>query len=197
MDKVVDDITRILVLEKRFDLGCPEDIWLDNGVKEYLEKNNVLINSILEADIRNKVSRYNLVQRNKEIKRLCHKYYARFKKMGFTKAKENQVKALGVEFEEQLYGNLLKTVVGYCNLRLSVGAPKKEKRKPLAKSIRIEILRRDDNRCQECGRTASQTPLEIHHITPVAKGGTDSMSNLITLCKACNLSISDRQYAFK
>lgn len=37
-----------------------------------------------------------------------------------------------------------------------------------------------------CGATNKETTLEIDHIIPVAKGGTNDISNLQTLCKECN-----------
>ena len=41
-----------------------------------------------------------------------------------------------------------------------------------------------DHRCAECGR--SNTALEVHHITPIASGGTHDLHNLETLCRACH-----------
>lgn len=49
---------------------------------------------------------------------------------------------------------------------------------------RKNILRRDDNRCQYCGKKA--TDLTIDHIIPKSRGGTDSWENLVSACKACN-----------
>jgi 5-methylcytosine-specific restriction endonuclease McrA len=49
--------------------------------------------------------------------------------------------------------------------------------------IRSQILLRDHFRCQECGYYKH---LEVHHIIPKSKGGTDDPSNLITLCTRCH-----------
>ncbi len=51
--------------------------------------------------------------------------------------------------------------------------------------IRREVLARDGNRCQVpgCGRIHF---LEIHHMTPRTRGGTNDPANLITLCAACH-----------
>lgn len=65
------------------------------------------------------------------------------------------------------------------------------KRKAISKKLRLLILERDGYRCRLCGRTAKDTKLEVDHITPVAKGGTDSLSNLRTLCIDCNRGKSD------
>ena len=41
-------------------------------------------------------------------------------------------------------------------------------------------------RCRECGATNKQTRLHVDYILPVAKGGTNDLNNLQTLCEECN-----------
>jgi len=67
-------------------------------------------------------------------------------------------------------------------------AKKKTERKPIPKTIRFEVLKRDMFRCQYCGRSADDpdVKLEIDHIVPVSKGGDNSIMNLITSCRDCN-----------
>ena len=65
------------------------------------------------------------------------------------------------------------------------------KRRTVSKKLRLLILERDDYKCCLCGRTAKETKLEVDHIVPVAKGGTDSLNNLRTLCIDCNRGKSD------
>lgn len=60
------------------------------------------------------------------------------------------------------------------------------KRKPLSKTIRFEVFKRDSFTCQYCGRSAPDVVLEVDHIHPVSKGGTDDFLNLVTSCKECN-----------
>lgn len=63
----------------------------------------------------------------------------------------------------------------------------KAKRKPMKPSLRFEIFKRDDYRCQMCGVTAKDgAKLEIDHIHPVSKGGSNNTSNLQVLCRDCN-----------
>jgi hypothetical protein len=57
-------------------------------------------------------------------------------------------------------------------------------RKPISRRLRFEILRRDNNTCRYCHATDS--PLTIDHVVPVALGGTDDPSNLVAACKDCN-----------
>ncbi|MFF0777048.1 HNH endonuclease [Streptomyces sp. NPDC003720] len=56
----------------------------------------------------------------------------------------------------------------------------------VSKRLRYEILRRDNHTCRYCGASAPDVPLRIDHVTPVALGGTDHPSNLVTSCEPCN-----------
>ncbi len=50
----------------------------------------------------------------------------------------------------------------------------------------FKIFLRDQNKCLVCRRGAEDgVELKIHHITPVAAGGTNSIHNLKTLCLEC------------
>ena len=42
---------------------------------------------------------------------------------------------------------------------------------------------RDNHACVACGTTI---PLEVHHIRPMAHGGSNNMRNLVTLCIPCH-----------
>lgn len=66
-------------------------------------------------------------------------------------------------------------------------------RKPLPKSVRFEVLKRDSFTCQYCGRSAPDVILEIDHIVPVSKGGDDSIMNLIAACRDCNRGKTNRE----
>lgn len=60
------------------------------------------------------------------------------------------------------------------------------KRIALSNKIRFEIFKRDSFKCQYCGRSAPDVVLNVDHITPVSKGGTNDVFNLITSCFECN-----------
>lgn len=65
-------------------------------------------------------------------------------------------------------------------------------RKPLSKELRTAILARDEFTCQACGFGKGITSmvhlgqLEAHHKTSVYVGGSDAMSNFVTLCQRCH-----------
>ena len=72
----------------------------------------------------------------------------------------------------------------YCGNKLSsrIG------RQPIPRKLRHQVFKRDGYRCRECGATNKQTRLHVDHIKPVARGGTNDLSNLQTLCEECNKS---------
>ena len=60
---------------------------------------------------------------------------------------------------------------------------------PLPPGVRFSILQRDNYRCRLCGTSAKDGPhvrLEVDHITPRSRGGTNDPSNLWVLCFPCN-----------
>jgi len=60
------------------------------------------------------------------------------------------------------------------------------KRKSLSKNIRFDVFKRDGFTCQYCGQKPPDVVLQVDHITPVAAGGDNDISNLVTACEACN-----------
>lgn len=67
------------------------------------------------------------------------------------------------------------------------------KRKALTKTLRFEVFKRDSFACQYCGQKSPDVLLEVDHIEPVSKGGTNDLLNLVTSCKTCNAGKSDRR----
>jgi hypothetical protein len=65
-------------------------------------------------------------------------------------------------------------------------------RETIRKSVRFAVFKRDSFTCQYCGQKAPDVVLEIDHITPVARGGDNSLLNLVTACRPCNAGKSDK-----
>lgn len=59
-------------------------------------------------------------------------------------------------------------------------------RREIRTSVRYRVLKRDGFKCSYCGVSASESPLEIDHIQPVSRGGTNHLSNLRSACHECN-----------
>jgi len=63
-------------------------------------------------------------------------------------------------------------------------------RKAISKKARFEVFKRDGFVCQYCGAHPPQAILHVDHIVPVAEGGGNEDTNLVTACDACNLGKS-------
>ena len=59
-----------------------------------------------------------------------------------------------------------------------------QKSNRLDENIRKAVILRDDCKCVECGK--SNCKLEVHHIKPRRMNGSNTLSNLITLCEKCH-----------
>lgn len=59
-------------------------------------------------------------------------------------------------------------------------------------TVRYEVLKRAGTRCELCGVSNEVKALEVDHIVPRNKGGTDDLSNLQALCYSCNAMKRDR-----
>lgn len=58
--------------------------------------------------------------------------------------------------------------------------------------MRFSVFERDGFRCVYCGRPSGSTVLQVDHVIPLRKGGTDSFDNYVTACEACNDGKGDR-----
>lgn len=67
------------------------------------------------------------------------------------------------------------------------------KRKALSKKTRFEVFKRDSFTCQYCGDEAPKAVLHVDHINPVANGGDNDITNLITSCATCNFGKGARE----
>lgn len=59
-------------------------------------------------------------------------------------------------------------------------------------TIRYDVLKRSKFHCELCGISAENKALEVDHIVPRNKGGSDDPSNLQALCYSCNAMKRDR-----
>lgn len=56
---------------------------------------------------------------------------------------------------------------------------------------RFRILHRDQFTCRYCGARPGAELLEVDHLVPRSRGGSDHECNLVTACKTCNRRKSD------
>lgn len=53
--------------------------------------------------------------------------------------------------------------------------------------LRLKVLARDGYKCRRCGANLRGVFYrEVHHIIALGRGGTNAMSNLISLCDKCH-----------
>ena len=81
-----------------------------------------------------------------------------------------------------VFNNLKFELCPYCGNKLDV----RYGRQPIPRQLRHKVFKRDGYRCRECGASKDETSLEIDHIVPVARGGTNDINNLQTLSRECN-----------
>lgn len=66
-------------------------------------------------------------------------------------------------------------------------------KRSLSRRRKAVVLSRDGYRCQYCGVGVQDGAiLEVDHRIPIAKGGCNRVSNLITACRDCNRSKRDK-----
>ena len=66
-----------------------------------------------------------------------------------------------------------------------------QKSNRLDENIRKAVIFRDGCKCMECGK--SNCKLEVHHIKPRRLNGSNTLSNLITLCQKCHQKTEDKE----
>lgn len=59
-------------------------------------------------------------------------------------------------------------------------------------TLRYEVLKRAQFHCELCGISADRKALEVDHIVPRNRGGSDDLDNLQALCYSCNAMKRDR-----
>lgn len=56
----------------------------------------------------------------------------------------------------------------------------------VSRRLRFSVLQRDAFTCRYCGASAPDVKLQVDHVVPVALGGSDDPTNLVTACADCN-----------
>ena len=69
-----------------------------------------------------------------------------------------------------------------------------QKSNRLDENIRKAVIIRDGCKCIECGK--SNCKLEVHHIKPRRMNGSNTLSNLITLCEKCHQRTEGKEELF-
>ena len=87
----------------------------------------------------------------------------------------------------------ISTEKSIANLQVEISTKHKTKRE-INWRLRFIVMRRDNFKCKNCGRSPATDPsiiLHVDHIKAWAKGGETVLENLQTLCSVCNIGKSD------
>ena len=60
------------------------------------------------------------------------------------------------------------------------------------KSLKRQLMRRQNNVCAYCGKRRTAPSFDIDHMTPVVRGGSNEASNLQVICRPCNQRKGDQ-----
>ena len=77
----------------------------------------------------------------------------------------------------------LETPSPHVGAQATSPTPRRRARQAVAPAVRRAVLRRDGNRCAVPGCTNHRF-LDVHHLDPLAEGGSDDPDRLVTLCGA-------------
>lgn len=88
--------------------------------------------------------------------------------------------------KDRKWSKLVKEKIRRTKLAETIEVKPFYERNQTSKRLRFEVLKRDNFKCQYCGRTKDETKLELDHKIPRSRGGENTLNNLITACIDCN-----------
>ncbi len=145
---------------------------------------NLLAHDRIQIEYYQQITR-NMVGRVLRGRDVVEKEGRKYRLVGFDKFTPAQIEALRGACDEKLSeyisnrGNLI-----WSHRRKSAGY--------ISGTLKYEVLKAAKFRCELCGISADEVALEVDHIIPRNKGGTDDLSNLQALCHSHNAMKRDR-----
>jgi ATP adenylyltransferase len=102
---------------------------------------------------------------------------------------------LTAEERDDLIALCLAKIDDYLGRRADPWAHRRVSSGYIPGTLKYDVLKRAAFRCELCGHSAEERALEVDHILPRNKGGTDDTANLQALCYVCNATKRDRDDA--
>lgn len=56
----------------------------------------------------------------------------------------------------------------------------------MKKELRQQVYNKFKGRCAYCGKKIKYKDMQVDHVKPKARGGTDDLDNLLPACRSCN-----------
>jgi len=179
--------------------------FLGIAIRSNSDKNKIVFaaNVRLRQDVKRKINERRMYRRNRRSRKLRYRS-ARFSNRkrpdGWIPPSIKYRKDVILRVIDNLrqYLNITKAVVEMGRFDISSMA-RNRKLKSVeyqqsdfeGKNLREKVLWRDNYKCQQCDVTSN---LQIHHIIPKSKGGTNTLNNLITLCAKCHKELHEGKW---
>jgi diadenosine tetraphosphate (Ap4A) HIT family hydrolase len=96
---------------------------------------------------------------------------------------------------EELVGICKQKTESYLSARSDPWSHRRSSNGYVSGTIRYEVLKRAKSRCELCGISYEVKALEVDHIVPRSRGGTDDITNFQALCYSCNAAKGNRDNA--
>lgn len=96
---------------------------------------------------------------------------------------------------EKLTKDQISSLIEICNSKITEYIDKRGERiwshrhlsnDPVPGSVRYEVLKKAKGKCELCGISNKEKSLDVDHIIPRSKNGSNDISNLQALCFTCN-----------
>ena len=113
------------------------------------------------------------------------------KSRGITSREKNQYSLIGFdglshEEKTKLIELCESSIQDFLEKRKDPWSHRRKSSGYISGTVRYRVLSRAKFRCELCGISAEHKALEVDHIVPRNKGGSDDESNLQSLCYSCN-----------
>jgi len=178
-------------------------------VQKYKDINKVIFKSTIEQrqdvkhlmDVRRGYRRYHRQHKRYRQSRFNNRSASKRKESLAPTIKQKKDAILRVVTKLNMWCNISKIILEDVQINIrALQEGKKlykwqyQKSNRLDENLRKATIMRDDNKCMECSN--SNCMLEVHHIVPRRLSGSDTISNLITLCEKCHDKTEEKEEKF-
>jgi 5-methylcytosine-specific restriction endonuclease McrA len=167
---------------KRGEVKCVSEYWKQHTTKSGLR-------SACKDCLREYSGRSEVKERKRSYRKQCpEKYQQRLQyEKEYRNANKDRLREYALNYYRENREERIEKSIAY----------REKQRNGMAPCRRFDVLHRDNFTCQYCGkapRKGDEVTLEVDHIYPRSKGGSNDKDNLITACSDCNVGKMARVY---